>query len=63
MPGFIQGMQFMENESNKIFCLEEGDYSYFDHFCSQVEIRPAHLPEPRLGMRDQQNIDIIDIGQ
>lgn len=60
---FIQGRQFAEGLSDRIVCVAEGDYSYFEKFCDKIDKWPDHLPAKHPGIREEKGIDIIIVSK
>jgi len=58
---FIHGRQFSGDFGSKIVALEGGNYDYCKRFFKRIDKWPEHLPESRPGVREKNDIEVLDI--
>lgn len=60
---FIQSRQFSSDPNDRIFCVSEGDYSYFEKFCDRISKWPEHLPARRNKTESANGINVIRLSR
>jgi hypothetical protein len=58
---FIQGRQFTSDPKDKILCISDGDYTYFEKFCDQIDKWPEHLPARDRVSAGTEKINVVSL--
>jgi hypothetical protein len=59
----LEGQHCSTGSESRVACVEGGDYSYFEKFCTSIDKWPSYLPAPRQQPPASGPINVILIGK